>query len=174
MLQGIAVLPGVARASGVLLVLAMAWAIAWSPVAAQDEASLVILDPEGVPLATLDRAQLAALPQTEFTTRTIWTEGPQHFEGVSLGTLLGRHGITADRLDLEAANDYTVSLPADEIGPVFPVVTHSRNGAAMSLREKGPFWLLWDYDSDPAFRRETVYTRSIWQLARITVHTAAD
>lgn len=174
MLQAIAAVPSVARVSDALLILAMAWATAGSPVAAQEEASLVILDPEGVPLATFDRAQLAAMPQTEFTTRTIWTEGPQHFEGVSLATLLERHGITANRLDLDAANDYTVSLPADEIGPVYPVVTHSRNGAPMSLREKGPFWLLWNYDSDPAFRRETVYTRSIWQLARITVHPETD
>lgn len=141
---------------------------------AQDAPRLEIRAPDGTRLAALDRAALAALPQTEFTTHTIWTEGPQHFEGVSLATLLDRHGIAAARLDLLAVNDYTVSLPAEGIGPVYPVIAHSRNGAPMPLRDKGPFWLLYDYDGHPEFRNEIVYTRSIWQLDRITVHPAAE
>jgi len=39
----------------------------------------------------------------------------------------------------------------------------------MSAREKGPVWLVYNYDSDPAFRTETVYSRSVWQLDRITI-----
>jgi len=161
-----------ARALGLCLV--VAWVVPLPHAAARDAARLVILAPDGTRLAALDRADLAALPQTDFTTRTIWTEGPQHFEGVSLATLLARQGITASRLDLVAVNDYTVSLPAAEIGPVYPVIAYSRNGAPMSLRDKGPFWLLWDFDSDPRFQRKTVYTRSIWQLDRITAHPAPE
>jgi len=156
------------------LCLALAWAAPVPHAAAHDAARLVIVAPDGTRLAALDRADLAALPQTTFTTRTIWTSGPQEFAGVSLATLLARHGITAARLDLVAINDYTVALPAGSIGPVYPVIAHTRNGAPMSLRDKGPFWLLWDFDSDPDFRRETVYTRSIWQLQRITAHPAPE
>lgn len=139
---------------------------------AHESTPLVIVAPDGTCLIELDRDALALLPQTEFTTHTIWTEGPQRFTGVSLATLLARYEIDAERLDLVAVNDYTVTLPADEIGPVYPVIAHSRNGAPMSLRDKGPYWLVYDYDSDPAFQRETVYMRSIWQLERITAHPA--
>ncbi|MGR3460904.1 MAG: hypothetical protein ACU0AX_14030 [Roseovarius sp.] len=156
------------------LCLAVAWAASGQPAEAEDRARLVILAPDGTRLAALDRADMAALPQTAFTTQTIWTEGIQRFKGVSLATLLARTGITARRLDLVAVNDYTVSLSVDEIGPVYPVVAHSRNGAPMSLRDKGPFWLVYDYDSNPDFQRETVYMRSIWQLDRITVYPAAE
>jgi hypothetical protein len=48
------------------------------------------------------------------------------------------------------------------------MIAYARNGEPMSLREKGPFWLVYNYDADPAFRTETVYSRSIWQLDRIT------
>jgi hypothetical protein len=41
------------------------------------------------------------------------------------------------------------------------------NGAPLSRREKGPYWLVYPYDSDPIFQSETVYTRSIWQLVSI-------
>lgn len=172
MLHRIAAIIRVVRAFG--LCLAVAGAATWQPSEAEAQARLDILAPDGTRLAALDRADLAALPQTAFTTHTIWTEGAQRFEGVSLATLLARTGISARRLDLVAVNDYTVSLPADEIGPVYPVIAHSRNGAAMSLRDKGPFWLVYNYDSDPDFQRETVYMRSIWQLDRITVHPAAE
>jgi len=156
------------------LCLALTWAATWQPADAPDAAELIIMAADGTRLASLDRADMAALPQTAFPSHTIWTEGPQHFEGVSLATLLARHGITARRVDLVAVNDYTVTLPAEAIGPVYPVVAHARNGAPMSLRGKGPFWLVYDYDSNPRFRSETVYMRSIWQLDRITVHPEAE
>lgn len=138
----------------------------------QETAPLIVLASDGTRLIALDRDALAALPQTEFTTHTIWTDGPQRFTGVSLSALLARYGIVVERLDLVAVNDYTVTLPAEGIGPVYPVIAHSRNGTPMSLRDKGPYWLVYDYDSDPAFQRETVYMRSIWQLERITAHLA--
>ncbi|MET4100906.1 hypothetical protein ABIE58_000317 [Roseovarius sp. MBR-78] len=142
------------------------------PLRAQQDAQLVIEAPELGRHFILDRAALGALPQTEFTTHTIWTEGPQRFCGVSLAVLLDHYRIEADQFDLVAVNDYLVTLGADDIGPVFPVIAHSRNGAPMSLRDKGPFWLVYDYDSNPDFQRETIYTRSVWQLERITAHSA--
>lgn len=121
---------------------------------------------------TFDRAALARLPQTEFTTRTIWTDGPQHFRGVALAALLAQLGTEATHVELDAINDYTVSIPAAEIAADYPVIAYSRNGAAMHLRDMGPFWLVYNYDADPAFRTQTAYARSIWQLERITVHLA--
>ena len=162
----------IAPIMGIALCLAVAVAAASHRAQAQEGAQLVIVGPDGARLAALDRAALAALPQTEFTTHTIWTDGPQRFEGVSLATLLAHHGIEAERLDLVAVNDYTVTLPAEGIGPVYPVVAHSRNGAPMRLRDKGPYWLVYDYDARPDYQRETVYMRSIWQLDRITAHPA--
>lgn len=131
-----------------------------------------VLDAEGgrAHRIVLDHAALAALPQREFVTHTLWTEGPQRFRGVALAALLAHLGLRVDRLDLVAVNDYTVSLPAEAIGPDYPVIAHSRNGAAMPLRDKGPFWLVWNYDADAAFRTQLTYVRSIWQLARITAY----
>ena len=35
------------------------------------------------------------------------------------------------------------------------------------MPEKSPFGVIHPYDSDPKFRTETIYSRSIWQLTRI-------
>ncbi len=39
----------------------------------------------------------------------------------------------------------------------------------MSVREKGPLWIVYPYSSSPEFQNEVIYSRSIWQLNRITV-----
>jgi len=37
------------------------------------------------------------------------------------------------------------------------------------LREKGPLWVIYPYDSDAKFRTEVIYSRSIWQLDRLAI-----
>ena len=39
----------------------------------------------------------------------------------------------------------------------------------MSVREKGPLWVIYPFDSDPEYQTEVIYSRSIWQLDRIVV-----
>ena len=81
---------------------------------------------------------------------------------------MGHLKIEAELLEFMAINDYSITVPVSEIGQDNPMIAYARNGEPMSLREKGPFWLVYNYDADPAFRTETVYSRSIWQLDRIT------
>ena len=39
----------------------------------------------------------------------------------------------------------------------------------MSLRDKGPLWIVYPFDSNPSYSTEVTYARSIWQLDRIEV-----
>mgnify|MGYP000394663147 CR=1 FL=1 len=66
-------------------------------------------------------ADLKALPVVSFETETIWTEGGQHFTGVSMAALLHQLGVTDGTLVLAAVNDYVVEMPvadAVEGGPI--------------------------------------------------------
>lgn len=112
---------------------------------------------------------LSALPVTEITTTTNWTNGVQRFSGVWLHTILQTLEVETGVLVLQAINDYRVSIPVAEVTPNGPLVSFARNGKAMTARDNGPLWLVYDYDSNPAFRTETIYSRSIWQLDRITI-----
>jgi hypothetical protein len=68
---------------------------------------------------------------------------------------------------LTAANGYQIRLPVADFDPDGAIIAYDRNGSAMTLRDKGPLWLVYPYDSDPRFRSEIVYANSIWQLDRI-------
>lgn len=115
----------------------------------------------------LDEAQLAALPQTSFTTTTTWTDGPQTFQGVLLKDLIAASGATGSTITLTAANDYSISMPMADVASDGPLLAYLMNGKPMTLRDKGPVWMVYPYDANEAYRTEEIYSRSIWQLTTI-------
>ncbi len=115
----------------------------------------------------LDQAQLAALPQHSFTTSTTWTEGTPTFQGVLLKDYIAAIGATGTTITLTALNDYTISMPMADVKDDGPLLAYLMDGKTMSLRDKGPIWLVYPYDTNADYRTEQTYARSIWQLDRI-------
>ena len=117
--------------------------------------------------AEFDLAMLQALDDTTIETTTIWTDGTQVFQGVSLDVLAAHLGIDSGTLRATAINDYGVEIPVTDAVAGGPIVAYLLNGDAMSIRDKGPLWIIYPYDADAKYRSEVVYSRSIWQLDRI-------
>jgi hypothetical protein len=118
---------------------------------------------------TFDREALADLPRTDITTSTVWTAGVGRFTGVRLGDLMDAVGAKGDRLHVTALNDYAIDIPLADAAPDAAIIAYELDGKPMSVREKGPLWIVYPYDSDVKFRTETIYGRSVWQLVRIEV-----
>ncbi|WP_417310439.1 oxidoreductase [Devosia sp.] len=119
--------------------------------------------------AVFDLAALEALPSTTYETETPWTTGVTSFEGVELSTLLELVGAEGSEIDAVAINDYSTILPlTDEIG-ASPLVAYKVDGAYVSVREKGPLWLVYPFDSDSRLQSEVYYSRSIWQLRTLNI-----
>ncbi len=119
--------------------------------------------------ARFDRALLDSLPQHSFTTTTIWTEGPNTYSGILLKDLLEAVGATGASVTATALNDYQISFPAEEIAEDAPLVAYLSDGEPMSVRDKGPLWLIFPFDTNADYRTEETYARSIWQMDRIEV-----
>ena len=118
---------------------------------------------------TFDRAALEALGTVKIETTTIWTDGMQVFEGVSLAQLVQEIGVQDGKLLVTAINDYAVEIPLSDAVENGPILAMLMNGAEMSVRDKGPLWIIYPYDTDANYRTEVIYSRSIWQLDRIEV-----
>ena len=119
--------------------------------------------------AQFDLEMLEALDATTFETTTIWTEGDHSFTGVSLQALAEHLGLEGETLRATAINDYAVDVPLTDAVEGGPIVAYRMDGETMSLRDKGPLWIVYPYDSDADYRTEVIYSRSIWQLDRIEV-----
>ncbi|WP_039004487.1 hypothetical protein [Falsihalocynthiibacter arcticus] len=126
---------------------------------------------EGSAAFSIDMLQ--ALPSETFMTSTIWTEGVHQFKGVPLSTLLAQvkliDGAEPVTLRARAANDYAINFPAPEADDLYPIVAYEMDRELMSLRDKGPLWIVYPFDTEKKYRTETIYTRSIWQLEEIEV-----
>ena len=140
-------------------------ALSFAASIASAEPGLVVSN--GSESITMDSSALNALPNVFFETSTIWTDGVISFSGPSLHSIIEQVGITDGELTLTAINNYVISVPVDEITETAPIVATLMNGAPLTRREKGPYWLVYPYDSDPMFQSEIVYGRSIWQLVSI-------
>ncbi len=128
---------------------------------------LTVVGPEGE--RVYDMADLRALGVTEVTTGTPWTDGVVRFTGVALAQLLGDALPPGGTLRLIALNDYEGVMPVAELDPSVPVIAYLRNGRPMSVRDKGPFWVVFPFDSAEQYQSEQVYSRSVWQLVRIVI-----
>lgn len=117
--------------------------------------------------AVLDIELLEDIGTVTFTTTTIWTEGEQTFTGTPLYLITERFGIEDGVLIATAINDYAVNIPVSDAVEGGPIIAFERNGKPMSVRDKGPLWVVYPYDSDSSYTTEQVYSRSVWQLERI-------
>lgn len=116
-----------------------------------------------------DLEALRALGVRSFETSTIWGTGVQRFEGVSLHTLLAHVGAEGSTITARALNDYAVELPMSDAVEGGALVAYAVDGKPMSVRDKGPLWIVFPYDHNRTYANEIHYSRSIWQLSEIEV-----
>lgn len=116
---------------------------------------------------------LTELSKTEYTTSTVWTESLDRFSGVLLWDMLAHLGVDPEgwngQITLEAIDGYSATLGPAHVDQTAPLLAILRNGRPMPLRERGPFWLIFPYDAEPAFRNETIYALSVWQIAQMSI-----
>lgn len=119
--------------------------------------------------ARLDASALRALPQKQITTHMPWYDSRQTFSGPTLQSVLDLVQARGERLKLVALNDYSVEIPLADVTRYQPLLAHQINGKPLSVRDKGPLFLVYPFDSHPEIRNDVYYGRSIWQIAAIVV-----
>lgn len=119
--------------------------------------------------AHFDMDMLAALPQSSFSTRTPWYAQARRFTGPLLRDVLAAAGAQGTTLRLVALNDYRVDMPVDDTRRHDVVLARLLDDRPMSVRDKGPLFVIYPFDADPALRSAVYYARSAWQLRTIDV-----
>jgi hypothetical protein len=117
----------------------------------------------------LDMAALEALPQHSFTTGTPWSKAPQKFTGPLLRDVLRLAKAHGSSLKAMALNDYQVTIPVEDAQQESVIVALRIDGKPIPVRERGPLFVIYPFDSKPQLQAQRYYERSIWQLKSIEV-----
>ena len=119
--------------------------------------------------ATFTRSTLEAIGLRSFTTKTPWYDAPVTFEGVPMAQLMRKVGATGDRVTAVALNDYSTDIPMSDFEQFEVILALKRDGAYMPVRDKGPLFIVYPYDSNPILRSTTYTSRSAWQVSQLIV-----
>lgn len=138
-----------------------------SPAESEKSPTVLTVQKRGGERIDLTMADIEALPHTTYVTTTPWHDGAVRFEGVSMKALLGRAGISGETIRVEALNGYKTKFPTEDALSKPVIMAFKRNGNYMSPREKGPLFIVYNYDSNTELQTERYHTRSAWQVRSI-------
>lgn len=125
--------------------------------------------PRGGGPAHFNMAMLEALPQTTLTTQTPWYAEPRNFTGPLLRELLAHCGAQGETLRLSALNDFRVDMPMADARTHDVIVARLLDGKPLSVRDKGPLFVMYPFSAKAELRSAVYYSRAVWQLRRIEV-----
>ncbi|WP_049644673.1 molybdopterin-dependent oxidoreductase [Candidatus Rhodobacter oscarellae] len=116
-----------------------------------------------------DMQQIEGLGLHEIITETPWTPGRTSFTGVLMRDLLADAGAQGDVISAVALNDYSVDIPISDFDRYNVIMATKMNGEYLTIRNRGPLWVIYPYSDVRSLRNELFYTRSIWQLRSIEI-----
>jgi hypothetical protein len=128
-----------------------------------------VANPNDGAAATFDMAMLEALAARSGAMETPWTEGKVTFSGPLLRAVLEAAGATGDTLTVKALNDYAAKVPIEDARDLDTILATRMDGRPMSVRDKGPLFLIYPFDTQPDLYNEKYFSRSVWQIKEIEV-----
>lgn len=117
----------------------------------------------------LEMRDLQALPQHSFSTSTPWTKTTQKYSGPLLRDVLARAQARGTQIRATALNDYQVTIPAADAQAHDMIVAVQIDGKPIAVRDRGPLFVIYPFDSKPELQNSRYYERSIWQLKSMQV-----
>jgi hypothetical protein len=119
--------------------------------------------------AEFDMAMLDKLKSRSAAMQTPWTQGKAQFSGPLFREVLAAVGAKGASLKIRALNDYVAYVPYADATELQTILATRLNDAPMSVRDKGPLFLIYPFDLDPALYNEKYFSRSVWQISEIEV-----
>lgn len=119
--------------------------------------------------AEFDRAMLEALGVSRLQTMTRWTQGEVVFEGVTAHKLIEAVQATGAIAHARAINDYRVDIPLSDFEDYPVLLALRKDGEDMRIRDKGPIWIVYPWDTYPELDTQEIKRRSVWQLSEIEI-----
>ena len=142
--------------------------ISFSSLAAQLE---VRIDKQA-PLALTYADIRAKFATSRFSTSLPWLKEQNEFSGFKVSELL--QYLKLDKVTsvtFSALNDYRSTTSIEDIIQYEPIIAYKINGKTLKIRDKGPYWLVFNLDKHPQISTDQYFDKMVWQINRITINS---
>lgn len=126
----------------------------------------------GTDIVVFDREELEAFPQTTIVTQSPFFDGEVRFTGPTVKRIIDSFELSGNtQIKLHALNDYSVTASVKEILSLDAIIATRQDSKIMSVRNRGPFWVMLPLSNRPELDHENYHRFMIWQLSRITLES---
>jgi hypothetical protein len=98
------------------------------------------------------------------------SEGSHRVHGVLGRELLKHYGSTGTTLRVIGLDGYTIDVPVADLMNYDVVLANEIDGKELSVRDKGPAWLIYPVSQHPELDDPIYAARAVWQVTRIEVN----
>ena len=119
--------------------------------------------------AQFDLSMLEKIPGRHASMQTPWTDGEAVFDGPLLRNILEHVGASGKTMHVVALNDYSAEVPIEDARELDTILALKMNGNPLSVRDKGPLFLIYPFDKNPELYNEKYFSRSVWQIQKIEI-----
>lgn len=120
-------------------------------------------------VARFDLEMLGALEQRTTTATTPWLDEANDFTGPLGSAILEAVGARGQTLKVTALNDYFANIPVQDFHDLPVIFATHIDGHEMSVRDKGPLFIIYPFDEFPGLFNEIYFGRSVWQIVKIDI-----
>lgn len=136
---------------------------------------LVIKQNAQAPITLGHQEIVSTFTPTQFSTHLPWFTGAKEFTGFTVAELLAHFNIDdAFSVSFIALNDYAASSRIEDIVKYNPIVAYEVNGEKLRVRDKGPYWLIFNLDKHPETDNAVFHSQMVWQIDEILIHRQSD
>ena len=139
-------------------------------IAAAEGVILSVFGADGVAAAEYTLEQLDELDQVSYTTSNTFIDGEAVFSGPLITTVLADANaeMTSDEaVKVTAINEYAVEIPGEDLANYDVILATRMNGEEMSIRDKGPIWVMYPISDFPELSDGLYSSRLIWQVSSL-------
>ncbi|WP_010319978.1 molybdopterin-dependent oxidoreductase, partial [Vibrio ordalii] len=110
-------------------------------------------------------------PRETFTTSLPWLLQENRFTGFKVTDLITYLKVgQVSSVSFLAIDDYAANISIEDLTRYEPIIAYHMNGNEMKIRNKGPFWLIYNLGKYPKLLNNTIYhNQMVWQLKNLII-----
>ncbi len=137
---------------------------------AQGDTYLTVTDSSQDVVVELTEDDLLAMEQFSVHTENEFVDGLAEFTGpLARDVIALLDALEITTLRLTAVNEYIIEVPVSDILDYDVIFAMSQNGERLSIRDKGPIWVIYPMTDNVELQDRIYNDRLIWQLVKVDI-----